>query len=175
MTWQMLVADQFNKIEQELALVLDGLAIEDLNHQPAPDCNSIGWLAWHLTRSLDRNMSELMGKEQLWISDKWFSRFNREPDPNETGYRHTAEQARSFLSPGVDVLMEYHHAIIKRIQGYIENSLTESDLDGDTYSPTLKNTASVMSRLVEEVRHGFMHVGQVGYIRGILKGKGWYR
>ena len=66
MKWQQLVLGEFDRIEQELGLVLDGLSVDDLNRQPAPDCSSIGWLAWHLTRSHDRNMSELIGEEQSW-------------------------------------------------------------------------------------------------------------
>jgi uncharacterized damage-inducible protein DinB len=175
MKWQLLIADQFNEIEQELALVLDGLTVDNLNRQPARDANSIGWLAWHLTRSLDRNMSELIGEKQLWISEKWYSRFNRESNPGETGYGHNTEQTRSFLSPDSAVLMEYHRAVLKRVQMYINNGLTEPDLDRKVHSPTLQNSATVISRLAGEVRHAFMHVGQAGYVRGILKGKGWYR
>ena len=98
--------DEFLRIERELAQVLNGLTIEDLNRQPAPDCNSIGWLAWHLTRSHDRNMSELMSEEQLWIKDKWHARFNRAPDPSETGVGHTTEQAKAFRSPESEALID---------------------------------------------------------------------
>ena len=171
MKWQLLISNQFERMEQEFTLVFEGLAAEDLDRQPAPDCNSVGWLVWHLTRSLDRNMSELMGKEQLWISDKWYARFNRPPDPGETGYRHTPEQAKSFISSGSYVSMGYFRAILNRIQVYIENNLNESDLDRTTVSPTLQNTASVMSRLSGEIRHAFMHIGQADYVRGLLKGK----
>ena len=118
MRWQELIMDQFLRIEQELSFVLDGITVEDLNQQPAPDCNSIGWLAWHLTRSRDRNMSELLGKEQLWITEKWYARFNRAPDPDETGVGHTAEQAKAFKSPEAQVVMDYHREILKRIELY---------------------------------------------------------
>jgi len=172
MKWQLLISDQFDRIERELALIFEGLTAEDLDRQPTPDCNSIGWLVWHLTRSLDRNMSELMDKEQLWISDKWHARFNRSSDPGDTGYKHTSEQVRSFVSPGSYISMGYLRAILNRIQGYIENNLNESDLDRTTLSPTLQNTASVMSRLSGEVRHAFMHIGQADYVRGLLKQRG---
>jgi hypothetical protein len=174
MKWQQLVMDQFIRIEQELAQVLDGLTIDDLNRQPAPDCNSIGWLAWHLTRSHDRNMSELMGEEQLWITDKWYAKFNRAPDAGETGVGHTTEQAKAFKSPDSEGLMDYHHAILKRIEQYINSRLTEKDLDRETYSPTLKNVAMVSTRITGVIQQGFLHVGQAGYVRGMLKGKGWY-
>jgi len=65
MAWQQLIMDIFTRISEELERVLDGLTVDDLNQQPRPDCNSIGWLAWHLTRSQDRNMSEIAGEEQV--------------------------------------------------------------------------------------------------------------
>ena len=114
MKWQDLVLDQFLRIELELGFVLDGLSVEDLNQQPAPDCNSIGWCAWHLTRSHDRNMSELMGLEQLWISGKWHARFNMAPDPAETGVGHTTQQAAEFNCPSLQLIKDYHRAIVSR-------------------------------------------------------------
>jgi hypothetical protein len=174
MKWQQFVMEQFLRIEDELKQVLAGLTQDDLNRQPAPDSNSIGWLAWHLTRSHDRNMSEIMGKEQLWIADKWYVTFNRAPDHGETGVGHTTEQAAAFRSPDAAVVLEYHHAILKRIEQYINNELTEKELERESYSPTLKTVKPVSGRIAGVVQQGFLHVGQAGYVRGILKGKGWY-
>ncbi|MFC1958451.1 DinB family protein [Chloroflexota bacterium] len=61
--FQLLITDYFIRISDELERVLDGLTIEDPNKYPAPGANSIGWLAWHLTRSHDRNLSELYRKQ----------------------------------------------------------------------------------------------------------------
>lgn len=174
MRWQTLVLDQFLRIEQEMALVLEGLPIEDLNRQPAPDCNSIGWCVWHLTRSHDRNMSEIMGEEQLWIKDKWYARFNRDPDPGETGVGHTAEQAAAFFCPSYEIIKEYHHAVVQQIKAYLEERLTEEDLDRTYTSPTFNTTRKVEGALIGVVQQGFLHIGQAGYVRGILKGRGWY-
>ena len=174
MRWQLLVLDQFNRIEEELGLALNGLSVDELNRQPAPDCNSIGWLAWHLTRSHDRNMSELVGKDQLWISDKWYTRFNRAPDPAETGVGHTAQQAKDFVSPPSEVIMAYHHAIVERIKVYLEECLTESELERQTFSPTLNNVTPAMRRITGVIQQGSLHAGQAGYVHGMIKGNGWY-
>jgi hypothetical protein len=174
MKWQQFVMDEFLRIEVELGQVLTGLTVDDLNYQPAPDCNSIGWLIWHLTRSHDRNMSEIIGKEQLWIADKWYVKFNRSPDPGETGVGHTTEQAAAFRSPDAAVVLEYHHAILKRIEQYVNSELTEKELERESYSPTLKTEKTVSTRIAAVVQQGFLHIGQAGYVRGMLKGKGWY-
>jgi DinB superfamily len=174
MKWQQFVMDEFLRIEDELGQVLQGLTVEDLNTQPAPDCNSIGWLAWHLTRSHDRNMSEVMGEEQLWTAEKWHAKFNRAPDPGETGVGHTTEQARAFQSPEAAVILAYHHAILLKIENYINTRLTEEELGRESYSPTFKFTRPVSKRIIGVIQQGFLHVGQAGYVRGWIKGKGWY-
>ena len=76
MKWQQLIIDIFERISQELEAALDGLTIDDLNRQPHPDGNSIGWLTWHLTRCQDRTAAYLLGEEQIWIKDNYCAKFN---------------------------------------------------------------------------------------------------
>ena len=73
MKWQQLITDIYERISQELEHALDGLTVDDLNQQPCPDCNSIGWLTWHLTRCQDRVAAELLGEAQLWIKDSYYA------------------------------------------------------------------------------------------------------
>jgi len=173
MEWQLLITDLFIRISEEPERVLDGLTIDELNRQPAPNCNSIGWLAWHLTRSHDRNMSEIAGKEQLWIKDKWYARFNRAPDPSETGYGHSSEEVAAFKAPDGRIIVEYHQAVLERIKDYISNTLSETELKRESKSPTLGTVGTVRKRLLGVISEGFQHVGQAAYVRGLLKGKGW--
>lgn len=174
MKWQSFVLDQFDRIEYELGLVLDGLSVEDLNRQPALGSSSIGWLAWHLTRSIDRDMSELMGSEQIWVAGKWYEKWGREPSPAETGIGHSEQQVKEFKSPHTDVIMAYHKAIIARIRPYIENELTEDELDRQIRSRTLKNLSTVMRRVTSVIQDGFVHLGQAAYVRGMYKGIDWH-
>ncbi len=173
MEFQLLITDYFIRISDELERVLDGLTIEDLNKHPAPGANSIGWLAWHLTRSHDRNLSELYRKQQLWIKDKWYERFGRAPDPSETGVGHSLEEMAAFKSPDGKTILEYHKAVLERAKKYIENHLSEAELKRRAKSPTLKNTNTVRGRLLGIVSEGFQHVGQAAYVRGLIKGQGW--
>ena len=113
MEWQQLITDIFVRISQELEKALERLTVDELNQRPTPDCNSIGWLAWHLTRSQDRNLSELTGKEQLWIKDNWHTSFNRAPDPTDTGFGHSSEDIAGFRSPNAKTILEYHYAVLE--------------------------------------------------------------
>ena len=173
MAWQQLIMDIFDRIAEQLEEVLEGLTPDELNRQPASDANTIGWLTWHLTRSHDRNMSEIVGKEQLWIEDKWYARFNRAPDPAETGFGHSSEAVAVFRAPDGKTVLEYHRAILERIKDYIINTLSETELDREVYSPTFRNTNTVRRRLLSVISDGFQHLGQAAYVRGLIKGQGW--
>ena len=173
MEWQLLITDLFVRISQELERVLEGLTVDELNQRPTPDCNSIGWLAWHLTRSHDRNISELAAEEQLWIKDNWHAKFNRAPDPTDTGFGHSSEDIAVFRSPDSKTLLEYHLAVLELAKCYTSGKLSETDLKREVESPTLGNVAMVRARLAGVISEGLQHVGQAAYVRGLLKGKGW--
>lgn len=173
MEWQQLVIDIFMRISQEMEGILNGLTVDEINQQPRPDCNSIAWLTWHLTRSHDRNMSEIAGKEQLWTSDGWHARFNKPPNAAETGYGHNTGEAAAFRVPDSNTLLEYHHTVLERIIDYINSTLSETELKRESYSPTFGTVNPVRRRVAGVINDGLQHVGQAAYVRGLLKGKGW--
>jgi hypothetical protein len=153
--------------------VMIGMTEKELNYQPAPHANSIGWLAWHAIRSMDRMSADLLGEEQLWIKDQWYTRFNRKPDPRESGYGHTAEEAAAFRAPDVQTYLDYHQAVFTRVKDYILERLTPEDLQRQVYSPSLRMTSTVEARLLGCI-NDFQHIGQAGYVKGMQKGIGWY-
>jgi hypothetical protein len=51
--------------------------------------------------------------------------------------------------------------------------LTEKDLEREVASPTLGITMTVEQRILSTI-NDFQHIGQAGYIRGLLTGIGWY-
>jgi len=56
MNWQQLLIDGYNRIQDSMERTLNGLTQEELDRQPKPDANSIGWLCWHLTRGQDKGI-----------------------------------------------------------------------------------------------------------------------
>lgn len=169
MGWQQLITDVLTKVSEIIGKALDGMTIEDLNYRPRPDCNSMGWLAWHLTRVQDRGISELTGEEQLWIKDKWYARFNRKADPMDTGFGHSTEQVAAFRTPDSKTLLEYYNAVLEMTKRYI-GQLKETDLDKKFDHPVFP---TVNARLVGVINDNLQHAGQIAYVRGLLKGKGW--
>ena len=172
MEWQQLIMDIYERMSQELESALNGLTVDDLNQQPHPDCNSIGWLVWHLTRCQDRFMQGLMEEEQLWVKDNWYTKFHRVPDPTDDGWGHRSEDVAAFMSPDNEVLLQYHHAVIEQSKRYI-SKLSEVELKRKLKYPAYPTTTTVRASLVGIINDNLQHVGQVAYMRGLLKGKGW--
>jgi hypothetical protein len=172
MKWQELMNEGYGRILEVLEQTLDGLTQKDLDVQPNPDCNSIGWLAWHLTRVQDDHIADLIGWEQLWIKAGWHAKFNRDPDPKDIGFGHTSEEVAAFKSPAVQTLLDYHRAVLDRSKQYITN-LSPDDLDRELNEPWFQPLPTVGVRLISVLSDCLQHAGQTAYVRGLLKGKGW--
>ena len=114
-----------------------------------------------------------MGEEQLWIKDNWHTKFNRVPDPIDTGEGHGLEELAVFRSPDSHTLLEYHRAVLEHTKRYLINKLSETDLEREFENPTSPTIPKVNACLVGVLNDNLQHVGQVAYIRGLLKGKGW--
>ena len=172
MEWHELITDGYGRVLDALQKALSGLSQDDLDQQPHPDCNSMGWVAWHVTRVQDDHIADLMGEEQLWAKDGWHAKFNRAPDVADIGYGHSSEDVAAFKPPDVKTLLEYHRAVLERTKRYIA-TLSAADLDRELNEPRWQPLPTVGVRIVSVMSDGLQHVGQVAYLRGLLKGKGW--
>ncbi|MGB2814103.1 MAG: DinB family protein [Dehalococcoidales bacterium] len=172
MEWNDLLSDGFGRVPEVLERVLKGLSQDDLDWQPRPDCNSIGWLAWHLTRQQDAQISALTGEEQLWIKDGWHARFNRPPDTGDIGFGHSPEQVAAFKSPDIDTLLSYQRAVLERSKQYFL-TLSKTDLDKELDEPWFQPLPTVGVRLISIMDDAMIHAGQAAYLRGLRQGRGW--
>jgi len=174
MEWQELVASAYEHVLTVLERVLEGLSQEDLDWQPKPDCNSIGWLAWHLTRQEDATISFMMRENQLWLAEKWHEKFNRPANPMDFGTGQTIEQAAEFKSPDVATFLGYQRAVMERAKKFIA-TLSPSDMDRVLKVPGFDPPPTVGSWLVSSLGDALQHAGQAGYVRGLRKGIGWQK
>jgi len=172
MEWRDLVIDGYGRVLDVLKESLNGLSQEDLNWQPKPDCNSMGWLAWHISRVQDAEIAGLMGVEQLWITEGWHQKFNRPRDADDTGYGHTNEQVAAFKSPDIETLLAYHRAVMERTQKYLKSLMTK-DLARELDEPWYQPLPTVAVRIVSALTDNLQHTGEIAYVHGLLKGKGW--
>jgi uncharacterized damage-inducible protein DinB len=167
-----LLIDALGRVEETMRMTLDGLSPEQLTFRPTESANSIGWLAWHLTRVEDDHISELAGRPQAWIADGWHARFSRPADANDTGFGNTPEQVGSLRPESAQVLLDYYTAVHQRSVEYVRG-LSSADLDRviDTrWDPPV----TVGVRLVSVVNDCTMHVGQLAYVRGLVEERRWF-
>ncbi|MFC1939254.1 DinB family protein [Chloroflexota bacterium] len=174
MEWKDLLIDGYGRIPEFLEKVLKGLIQGDLDWQPRHDCNSISWLIWHLTRQQDAQTASLMGEEQLWSRDKWYAKFNQQPEPDDIGFGHSPEQVSAFRSPSAKILLDYNRAVVERSKQYISN-LSETDLGRELDEPWFQPLPTVGVRLVSILGDSTLHAGQAAYVRGLRQGKGWQK
>ena len=112
MEWQEILSVEFERISRSLGIALEGLTAEDLNWQPQPDSNSIGWLTWHLTRWQDVQIASFLKKEQVWMKDGWYRIFGRTADAKDHGKGHKPEDLAKFKSPDTATQLGYHQAVL---------------------------------------------------------------
>ncbi len=173
MKWQQLVADSYQSMFRELERVLDGLNTTDLSKRPAAGANPIGWLCWHTVRSCDRFLGDIVLGEQLWVRDGWHAKFGRPADFNETGSGFSDVQVDALEVPSVQLLIDYERAVADALGKYLV-ALTENELDREAPNSQIPGTTRVVHARLQGILNNFQHVGQAGYVRGMIKGHGWY-
>jgi len=174
MEWHDLLSDGYGRVQDFLEHVLDGLTQDDLDWQPRDDCNSIGWLAWHLTRQHDAQIASLMEEEQLWISNKWHAKFNRPANRGDVGFGQTTEQVSAFKFPDTKTLLDYHREVLERSKRYFL-TLSKADLDRELNESMFKPLPTIGVRLISIMDDAMLHAGQAAYVRGLRQGKGWQK
>jgi hypothetical protein len=169
-----MVLSGYQGVLTALERTLDGLTEDDLNWQPTPDCNSIGWLAWHLTRAQDGIISTIMGEEQLWIKDGWHTKFGRPPEAMDSGFGHNPQDVAAFKSPDVETLLGYHRVVLERTRNCLP-ALSKTDLDKAVDGMPIQPPPTVGVMLMMILNDCLQHAGQAAYIRGLRQGIGWQK
>ena len=161
-----LLVEEFGRLPDLVREAVADLDADQLASAPAPGANTVAWLVWHLTRVQDHHLSEVMGTDQLYLTEGWHERFGRGPDPEDHGYGHTAADVASERpSAGAD-LVAYFEAVHDRTAGYLQG-ISQADLDrvvDDRWDPPVTLGVRLASVLTDDLQH----VGQAAYLRGLL-------
>lgn len=162
----------YDRIGGVFRRALDGLSVEQLKAQPSGhESNPIGWLAWHLVRTQDKNYSLLLAEEEAWTADGWSRRFGL-PADRGSGNGDTLEQVRAFDPVNAETLIAYFEAAREKSRRFLDG-LSDSDLEqpsaaGADRNETIKvSIARVTGDLIQ-------HIGQIAYVRGLVDRHGWY-
>lgn len=157
--------DAFGRVHEQLPHLLRGLGARRLLWQPDPGANSIGWLAWHLTRVQDDHVAGVGRVEQAWTAAGFATRFALPYAVSSIGYGHSAADVADFGVNDVQLLLAYHdavHTLTSRVLDAMDDTAYARVVD-ERWDPPV--TAAV--RLVSVVGDTTAHIGQIGYLRGL--------
>jgi hypothetical protein len=150
--------------------LLDHTDTDLLAEQPSEGGNSIGWQVWHLTRGTDAQVAHLIDAPQLWTAGGFAERLGFDPDPDDTGFGHTPDEAAAVRIKAVDLMLGYHDEVIQRCVARLE-TISEADLDrivDRNWDPPV--TEGV--RWVSIIGDCLQHIGQANYLKGMLERRG---
>ena len=167
MTPSEIFTDQFERIHDLYADVLDDLSLDEAHLRPhgpgSGKGNSIVWLLWHTARIQDDHVAGLSGLDQAW--GEWRDRFDLPLDDWDHGYGHSSEQVDSVRVEDPTLLVQYQDAVHQLTLAYL-GTVDEAELDrvvDEDWNPPV--TAGV--RLVSVVGDALQHLGQAAYVKGL--------
>jgi hypothetical protein len=161
------LADAYGRIREIVHRSVDGMTPAQLSARVEPQANSIAWLVWHLTRVQDDHISDVAGREQIWISQGWVERFGLPFDPRATGYGHNAADVAALTVPSGELLTGYHDAVVDATEEFVR-SIGDADLDrivDTSWNPPV--TLGV--RLVSVISDNLQHAGQAAFVKGCVQ------
>jgi hypothetical protein len=156
-----------DRAKQGTTRAVDGLSHNELIWRPGPECNSIGLILFHQARFEDSFVQgRIVGKPQVWESDKWYEKFNMPASESGSGY--TAEQLAAFRVPELKDLLGYADAVRAKILEYLK-SAPSNEFDRVINMPRFGDVA-VGALFTLVIVHQAQHAGEIAYLRGIQRG-----
>tara|TARA_B000000437_G_scaffold211836_1_gene183033 strand:+ start:235 stop:747 length:513 start_codon:yes stop_codon:yes gene_type:complete len=164
--FQLAIKSGLDEYYEILNKSLDTLTQEELIFRPEIHSNSIVFLVWHMAIVEDWLTNEiLLNNEKIWIIDKYYEKF---PDLKEKrGYGFSQEELDKFPNMDIEWLINYYDVVRNNTNKLLEN-ITEKDLYLKYEFKSEEVTGYfILGRLITELSQ---HLGQVSYIRGMLRG-----
>ncbi len=168
-----LLTDAFDRVQDLVAGVVEGLTPEQLAYRLDPGANTIAWLVWHLSRVQDDHVAgaaAALGRSghsgQVWVEEGFAGRFGLPFPDAETGYGQSADEVGRVRGVSAELLNEYHERVHDRTTAFV-NGLSGSDYDtvvDERWDPPV--TLGV--RLISVVGDVTQHVGQAAFVRGVV-------
>ena len=149
-----------------LTRAVGGLIEDELAYIPDPENNSIGFIYWHVIRAEDVWVSRFFLKEtEVYESGGWREKLGTPAE--DFGVDYTAEQVRNWPVPELDVLNGYADAVRQKTIDFVQNLTSEKLAEEIDIIGKPVPIGVYQAHLVTEIA---MHVGQISYLRGVIRG-----
>ena len=149
-----------------LKKVLSNLNKSELLWRPSLQSNNIIFLVWHMGLVEDNLINKVLcKKDRIWVTDKYYEKFPSLKD--ETGFGFTLEELDNFPQMDIVWLMNYYDVVRERTENIIEK-ITQEELSLNyTFGQRRVSGFWILGRLITEESQ---HLGQISYIRGLMRG-----
>lgn len=155
-----------NEYYEILNKSIETLTDEELIWRPNPHSNNMIFLLWHMAVIEDNLVNKVLKKsERIWIAKNYYLKYPA--IKNELGFGFSQKQIDEFPNMKIDWLSIYS-ADVKNNTNEFLNKITEKDLslEYDFFKRKVSGFF-VLGRLITELNQ---HLGQVSYIRGMIRG-----
>jgi hypothetical protein len=160
------IKSEFDGLKRNSGRVLNTLTQQEMSWRPAAGCNSMGLILFHVIRSEDSMVQgTLAGKTQVWENEKWYQKLNLAQ--NEAGSHYSCDQVNAFAVPDIKMLMSYYDAVRVKTLEYLQG-ISPAEFERKVKLPFGEFSVAGMFSLV--VSHSAGHIGEISYLRGLLRG-----
>ena len=159
-----LILRSLEQSQRYLTRALDGLAQEEAAWSPTPECNSIAFILWHMTRVEDFFVNRVIQREkELYETEGWQEKLGTPVK----AYQYTVEELQAWPSPNLEVLREYANSVREKTLTFLNSVPPErlSEVPRPYRSPD--SIGITLGHMSTEIA---LHVGQIAYLRGLQRG-----
>ena len=165
-----LYIDAMGRADGTLRKALDGLSLEEIRSQPAgAGSNPIGWLVWHLSRGRASIAAGITGTDSVWETGGWAARFGMEGEVP----RFVPEDVHTFDPKSPETLMGFFSEAAEKAYGAVRG-LSDEDIEREVPTRPGRPPAPISSRLALGLFEDIQQIGQVAYLRGLIREQGWF-
>ena len=162
---------QFDEYESVTESLMDGLSDEERRFMPSEASHHIDFALWHASRAEDILLNYgVREEEQLWIRGGWAVKFGI--PSADTGLGYTGQQVKDMPAISLDDLLAYYKAVRAETLECVR-TIEPGEMDKRSPFERLHRQLPEVTKggvLAHMVVEPCQHLGQIGYIRGIIRG-----
>jgi uncharacterized damage-inducible protein DinB len=166
-----LLTTQYGILQRQFTGTLKDLTLEQLQWQPVPEANSIGFLLWHILRTWDSYASLINNQDELYESDGWRERFGldtrgRGVEGSDTGTEFAPEDVR-IVKPQPETLLDYLRALSEQAERSLADA-NDENLSQEMIVPWWPEPPTIARVHTHILAHSYIHLGEAQYLRGLI-------
>ena len=157
-------------LHNDLREAVKDLNDEQLHFRPLGKGNHIAFLIWHAVRTEDGVINYFWQKKTpVWNAEGWDKKFGMEARAQGTGM--TAEQAAALRIRDLGEFSRYMEDVFRTNEVFL-SGIAEKDWEEvkDLTYFGKQNLYQLIGNVV--IRHGFGHLGEIWYLKGLQGLKG---